>query len=46
MRRPEADIMLTNGQEYMVEDVRYKEYLSVAKETRVVGFSNAVQHLS
>ena len=32
MRRLEADIMLTNGQGYMVEDVHYKEYLSVAKE--------------
>jgi hypothetical protein len=39
MRRPDLDIMLTNGQEgYMVEEVRYKEYLSVAPEPCVVHF--------
>jgi len=37
MRRPDQDIMLTNGQGYMAEEVRYKEYLSFAKEPRVVG---------
>lgn len=36
MRRPDLDIMLTNGQGFMVEDGRYREYLSVAKEPRVV----------
>jgi hypothetical protein len=36
MRRPDLDIMLTNGQGYMVEEAQYKEYLSVAKEPRVV----------
>jgi hypothetical protein len=36
MRRPDQDIMLTNGQGYMVEEAQYKEYLSVAKEPRVV----------
>jgi hypothetical protein len=36
MRRPDLDIKLSNGQGYMVDDVRYKEYLSVAKEPRVV----------
>ena len=36
MRRPDLDIMLTNGQGYMVEDLLYKEYLSVAKEPRLV----------
>lgn len=36
MRRPDLDVMLTNGQGYMVEEDRYKEYLSVAKEPRVV----------
>jgi hypothetical protein len=36
MRRPDLDIMLTNGQGYMVEEEQYKEYLSVAKEPRVV----------
>jgi Kyakuja-Dileera-Zisupton transposase len=41
MRRPDLDIMLTNGQGFMVEDGRYKEYLSVAKEPRVVsGFES------
>jgi hypothetical protein len=37
MRRPDQDIMLTNGQGYMAEEARYKEYLSIAKEPRVVG---------
>jgi len=37
MRRPDMNIMLTNGQGYMVEAVGYEEYLSVAKERRVVG---------
>lgn|ERR1700719_2603453 len=37
MRRPEQDIMLTNGQGYMAEEARYKEYLSVVKDSRVVG---------
>jgi hypothetical protein len=33
MRRPDLDIMLMDGQEgYMVEEVHFKEYLSVAKE--------------
>jgi len=36
MRRPDLDIMLTNGQGFMVEDERYKEYLAVAKELPVV----------
>lgn len=36
MRRPDLDIKLSNGQGFMVEDVRYKEYLSIAKEPRVV----------
>jgi hypothetical protein len=36
MRRPDLDIMLTNGQGFMVEDKRYKEYLSIAKEPRLV----------
>jgi hypothetical protein len=29
--------MLSNGQGYMVEAVGYEEYMSVAKEPRVVG---------
>lgn len=37
MRRPDMDVMLTNGQGYMVEEVGYKEYMSVAKECHVVG---------
>lgn len=36
MRRPDLDIMLTNGQGFMVEEKKYKEYLSIAKEPRVV----------
>jgi len=36
MRRPDLDIMLTNGQGFMVDEVKYKEYLNVAKEPRVV----------
>jgi hypothetical protein len=33
MCRPDLDIMLMDGQEeYMVEEVRFKKYLSVAKE--------------
>lgn len=36
MRRPDLDVMLTDGQGFMVEDGRYKEYLSVAKEPRYV----------
>jgi hypothetical protein len=36
MRRPDLDIMLSNGQGFMVEDKKYMEYLSVAKEPRLV----------
>jgi hypothetical protein len=36
MRRPDLDIMLTNGEGYMVEEKRYQEYLADAKETRLV----------
>jgi hypothetical protein len=36
MRRPDLDVVLTNGDGYMVEEVQYKEYLSVAKEPRLV----------
>ena len=36
MRRPDLDIALTNGQGYMVEEVRYREYLRAAEETHVV----------
>ena len=36
MRRPDLDIMLTNGQGYMVEEARYKEYLTAAEETHTV----------
>ena len=33
MHQPDLDIMLMDGQEgYMVEEVHFKEYLSVAKE--------------
>ena len=37
MRRPDLDIMLTNGNGYMVEDAYFREYLSNAKELRFVG---------
>jgi len=37
MRRPDMDVMLTNGQGYMVEAVGYEEYINAAKEPRVVG---------
>jgi hypothetical protein len=36
MRKPELDIMLTNGQGYMVEHSQYQEYLMEAKEPRLV----------
>jgi len=36
MRRPDLDIALSDGQGFMVEDKHYKEYLSVAKEPRLV----------
>jgi hypothetical protein len=38
MRRPELDIMLTNGLGYMVDEELYQEYLSVAKEPVFVSF--------
>ena len=37
MRRPDLDIMLSNGQGFITEDLKYKEYLGVAKEPRFVG---------
>jgi hypothetical protein len=37
MRRPDLDVKLTNGEGYMVEEGRYGEYLSLAKEPRLVG---------
>lgn len=40
MRRPDLDIALTNGQGFMVEDSKYREYLSVAKEPKLVCFSS------
>ena len=36
MRRPDLDVVLTNGQGYMVEDKKYKEYLSFVQEPRLV----------
>jgi KDZ transposase-like protein len=36
MRRPDLDIPLSNGLGFMVEEGEYKEYLSVAKEPRIV----------
>jgi hypothetical protein len=38
MRRPEADIMLSNGRGYMADDILYNKYLNVAKEPPLVGF--------
>jgi hypothetical protein len=40
MKREDKDIQLTNGQGYMVDENRYKEYLSIAKETRVVSWDD------
>src|SRR5882762_9875741 len=34
MRKPELEIQLTNGQGYMVEETKYKDYLKEAKEPR------------
>ena len=39
MHRPDVDVMLTNGQGYMVEADSYKEYMSVAEEHQVVGLN-------
>jgi hypothetical protein len=39
MRRPDMDVMLSNGQGYMVEEVGYKKYMNVAKDLRVVGLN-------
>ena len=36
MRRPDLDVPLTNGLGFMTEEQRYKEYLSIAKEPRLV----------
>ena len=36
MRKPELDIMLTNGKGYMVEQLQYEAYLKEAKEPRLV----------
>ena len=36
MRRPDLDVALSNGDGYMVEETRYQEYLSVAKEPKFV----------
>jgi hypothetical protein len=36
MRRPDLDVMLTDGQGYMAGDAKYREYLAVAKELPVV----------
>ena len=36
MRRPDLDIMLTNGKGCMAEQLQYDEYLSVAKKPCVV----------
>jgi hypothetical protein len=37
MRRPDMDVMLTNGQGYMVDAVGYNEYMNVAKDRPMVG---------
>ena len=39
MRRPDQDVMLTNGQGYMVEEARYGKYLNLAKEPCLVFFT-------
>ena len=45
MRKPESDVMLTNGQGYMVEAVGYGEYLSVVQEPRLVGSNSCFSKL-
>jgi hypothetical protein len=35
-RRPDLDVALSNGQGFMVEEEKYKEYLAQAKEPRLV----------
>ena len=43
MCQPDLDIMLMDGQEgYMVEKVRFKEYLSVAKEMHGVSLDQCI----
>jgi hypothetical protein len=39
MRRPDMDIMLTNGQGYMVEAVHYEEYMNVVKQPPLVSLN-------
>lgn len=36
MRRPDLDVVLSNGTGFMTEEKKYSEYLSVAKEPRHV----------
>jgi hypothetical protein len=36
MRRPDLDVMLSNGQGYMAEEKTYNEYLSIVKEPCLV----------
>ena len=38
MRRPDAEIMLSNGRGSMVDEILYREYLKVAKEPPLVCF--------
>jgi hypothetical protein len=38
MKRAEDDIWLSNGEAYMVENIRYKEHLEAASDGREVGF--------
>lgn len=37
MKRPENDVPLSFGTGFVVEDMRYKEHLKVARETKEVG---------
>ena len=38
MRRPDVEIMLSNGRGSMVDEILYREYLKVAKEPPLVRF--------
>ena len=38
MRRPDAEIMLSNGRGSMVDEILYREYLKLAKEPPLVHF--------
>lgn len=38
MRRPENDVALSDGRQFMVSEKRYKRHLNVAVESKTVGY--------